>query len=303
MSTTSPLHLLDDSFESQLICSLYLDICHKDLELQKSESLLILQSIVSGSILRRDFQAPAITNARIAAKLTGHLDLFESCSDANIAKRCSKEDVILSHTFGYDARQENSNGKDSTRQTIEPQNDVHVVASKLKGKDSHIIPPNPIKRKHNEKEDQLLLLNQTSASFIQAGVDQLLHHFESPLESRPNIDLALLQVNLPKPNQVGNQGRLDFYEKVLALKKYKEKNSHMNINTDDQEFRDLINFCRRNRFHYRQHLQGVKVMPKYKIDLLNEIGFDWESKDDNKPKTLTTPIGTLVKKGNGYVLL
>lgn len=44
-------------------------------------------------------------------------------------------------------------------------------------------------------------------------------------------------------------------------------------------------------------------MPKYKIDLLNEIGFDWENIDEHGPKHLSTPIGTLVKKGNGYVLL
>ena len=70
-----------------------------------------------------------------------------------------------------------------------------------------------------------------------------------------------------------------------------------------EEFHGLINFCRRNRFHYRQHLQGPGVMPKYKIDLLNENGFDWENIDEHGPKTLIMPIGTLLKKGNSYVLL
>ena len=65
--------------------------------------------------------------------------------------------------------------------------------------------------------------------------------------------------NLRKPTTT--EGRLDFYENVLALKRYKEKCGLTQINSDNQEeFHGLVNFCRRNRFHYRQHMQGAKVM-------------------------------------------
>ncbi|GFH59332.1 hypothetical protein CTEN210_15808 [Chaetoceros tenuissimus] len=280
MSSSSPLKLLDDSYESQLICSLYLDICSRDEEMQELESLLVQQSIASGSILKDDFQAPTFTNARIAAKLNGHLDLFESCCDAQNIKISAKEGKILSYRpFG-------------TRQTIDevsnihqyskPQSDVRVVTSKQKENDSHVIPQNPSKRKELDSVEKRNYSKKRRRS--------------NAIEDRAGQKKG----NLPKLSPT--EDRLDFYEKVLELKKYKEKYGHMNINTDNQEFRSLVNFCHRNRFHYRHHLRGAIVMPKYKIDLLNEIGFDWENIDEHGPKTLTTPIGTLVKNGNSYVL-
>ena len=242
--------------------------------------MLVQQSIASGSILKDDFRAPAFTNARIAAKLNGHLDLFESCCDARNIKISAKEDKILSYS------------PVGTRQTIDEVSNIHhsklqgnvrAVTSKQKENDSHIIPQNASMRKELKSVEKRNYSKKRRRS--------------NAIEDRASQKKG----NLPKPSPT--EDRLDFYEKVLELKKYKEKYGHMNINTDNQEFRNLFNFCHRNRFHYRHHLRGALVMPKYKIDLLNEIEFDWENIDEHGPKTLSTPIGTLVKNGNSYVLL
>ncbi|GFH55817.1 hypothetical protein CTEN210_12293 [Chaetoceros tenuissimus] len=76
---SSPLDLLDDGFESQLICSLYLNICQQDEELEKMETAVNYSNfLITGNYLRADYTPPTITEAKVAAKLHGCLHVLQT---------------------------------------------------------------------------------------------------------------------------------------------------------------------------------------------------------------------------------
>ena len=76
---------------------LYRGYNRDSLILSKQECSLVQQCIASGSILKDDFQAPTFTNARVAAKLNGYLDIFKNCCDTKNKKRSTKEEKNLSY--------------------------------------------------------------------------------------------------------------------------------------------------------------------------------------------------------------